>query len=126
MATFEEKRKHVRVYFSPDDGVQGVFVFPDFEQVSFAATVLDLSLGGLHFVVKREELNALEVGSRLVLVELDLAGQPIHQAAVPLVVRRIFDHPMVSNVSLGCEFAGSFSPEGRQALQELVASRLDA
>ena len=122
---FHEKRKHARVYFSPEDRVRGIFVFPDFEQVSFAAPVLDLSLGGLHFVVKREELNALEEGSRLMLVELSFAGDLVCEEAVELTVRRVFDHPMVSNVSLGCEFAAGFPADGGQTLQELVASRLE-
>ncbi len=41
---FHAQRKEARVYFSPEENIRGVFVFPDFERFSFSALVLDLGL----------------------------------------------------------------------------------
>ena len=101
---FQEKRKEERVYFSPGENICGVFVFPDFERFSFSALLLDLSLGGVHFTLKREEWNALELGRQLVLARLVKGDEIVCDRAMPLTGRWILDLPMVSSVSVGCEF----------------------
>ena len=122
---FHEKRKEVRVYFAPGENICGVFVFPDFGRFSFSALVLDLSLGGVHFTVKREEWNSLELGSQLVLARLNNGDEVVCDRAMPLTVRWVLDHPMVSNVSVGCEFDG-LEEDDRMMLQSFLAPKLAA
>ena len=119
---FHEKRKEVRVYFSPGENICGVFVFPDFGQFSFSALILDLSLGGVHFTVKREEWNSLEPGRRLVLARFGKGEEVFCDRAMPLTVRWVLDHPMVSNVSVGCEFDG-LAEEDRMVLRSFLARK---
>jgi len=118
-----EKRKYERIYFSPEEKINGLFVFPDFGQLSFAAPVLDLSLGGLHFSLKREELHAIEMGCSLILSELRMDSTILSDKPISLVVRWMLNHPAVSNVSLGCEFQ-SFPDESRQAVEEFIVKKL--
>jgi c-di-GMP-binding flagellar brake protein YcgR len=122
---FHEKRKETRVYFSPGENICGVFVFPDFGQFSFSALILDLSLGGIHFILKREEWNSLEPGRQLVLARLSQGDDFLCDRAMPLTVRWVLDHPMVSNVSVGCEFDG-LEEDGRKILQSFLARKLAA
>ncbi|MGV1097931.1 PilZ domain-containing protein [Thiovibrio sp. JS02] len=122
---FREKRKHARVYFSPREEVQGVFVFPDLGQISFSAQLLDLSLGGLNFSLDREGASALEVGSVLILTELRQGEDVLADKAVSLVVRWVLDHPVLRNVSFGCEFQ-ELAGDGRRMLEDFVAIRLGA
>lgn len=117
-----EKRREARVYFSPGENICGVFVFPDFGQFSFSALVLDLSLGGVHFTVKREEWNFLELGRQLVLARLSNGEEVFCDRAMPLTVRWVLDHPLVSNVSVGCEFDG-LAEEDRIMLQSFLAGK---
>ncbi|HIJ90380.1 MAG: PilZ domain-containing protein [Desulfobulbaceae bacterium] len=120
---FHEQRKEARVYFSPGENICGVFVFPDFGRFSFSAPVLDLSLGGLQFTLKREEWNSLEIGRQLVLARLSKGDEVVCNKAIPLTVRWVLDHPMVSNISVGCEFDG-LSEDGRKMLRSFLASKL--
>ncbi len=122
---FHEQRKEVRVYFSPGENIGGVFVFPDFEQFSFPAQLLDLSLGGVQFTLKREKWNSLELGHQLVLARLSEGEAVLCDLAMPLTVRWVLDHPMVSNVSVGCEFDG-LSEDGRKLLHSFLARKLAA
>jgi c-di-GMP-binding flagellar brake protein YcgR len=122
---FHEKRKEARVYFSPEESICGVFVFPDFERFSFSALVLDLSLGGMHFSVKREGWNSLEPGRQLVLARLSVGDEVFCDRAMPLTVRWVLDHPMVSNVSVGCEF-DELPEDGRKVLQAFLDRKLAA
>ena len=120
---FHEKRKDVRVYFSPEEDVCGVFVFPDYGHLSFSAQLLDLSLGGMQFTLTREEWNSLKLGSHLVLSRLSKGEDLVCDKAMPLSIRWVLDHPMVSHVSVGCEFDG-VSEDGRKMLQSLLAGKL--
>jgi c-di-GMP-binding flagellar brake protein YcgR len=122
---FHEKRSEVRVYFSPGENICGVFVFPDFGQFSFSALILDLSLGGIHFTVKREAWNSLEPGRQLVLARLSEGEDSLCDRAMPLTVRWVLDHPMVSNVSVGCEFDG-LPEDVQKMLQSFLTRKLAA
>lgn len=119
---FHEKRKEARVYFSPGENICGVFVFPDFGRFSFSALVLDLSLGGVHFTVRREEWDSLSIGCQLVLARLSKGEEILCDSAMPLTVRWVLDHPMVNNVSVGCEF-DELPEDGRKALQSFLAGK---
>ena len=119
---FHEQRKEARVYFSPGENICGVFVFPDFGHFSFCAQLLDLSLGGVQFSLKREEWNSLKLGSQLVLARLSEGEEVLCDKAMPLTVRWVLDHPMVSNVSVGCEFDGLAEDE-RKMLHSFLAEK---
>lgn len=122
---FHEKRKEARVYFSPEENICGVFVFPDFGRFSFSALVLDLSPGGMHFTVKREDWDSLEIGRQLVLARLSKGEKVLCDKALPLTVRWVLDHPVMSNVSVGCEF-DELPEDGRRMLQSFLARKLSA
>jgi len=87
--------------------------------------VLDLSMGGVQFSLKREEWKAMELGSQLVLARLSEGEKVLCDGALPLTVRWVLDHPMVSNVSVGCEF-DELPEDGRRLLQSFLARRLPA
>lgn len=123
--SFDEKRKEARVYFSPGENICGVFVFPDFKRFSFSALVLDLSLGGLHFSVKRDEWDALKLGHQLVLARLVKGDDVLCDRIIPLRVRWVLDIPLVSNVSVGCEFDG-LPEDDRKKLHSFLARELAA
>lgn len=122
-AEFHEQREFARVYFSQEEGVKGVFVFPDFEQVSFSAAVLNLSLGGLQFSIKREGMNPIETGKKLILTHLQGDKGLLCDGAIPLEIRWIHDYPVVSNVSFGCEF-GPMPERSRKMIAEFVERKL--
>jgi hypothetical protein len=98
------KRKYERIYFSLVEDVTGIFVFPDLSQGSFSASILNLSLGGLQFSLKRDELNGLTEGSSLTLTQLKGVDGLLCDGAIPITIRWVLDHPEVSNISLGCQF----------------------
>lgn len=119
---FHEKRKEARVYFSPEENIYGVFVFPDFGQFSFSALVLDLSLGGVHFTLKREDWNSLELGRQLILVRISKGGDVLCDKTLSVTVRWVLDLPMVNSISVGCEFDG-LEEDGRKLLHSFLAEK---
>lgn len=119
---FHEKRKEARVYFSPEENIYGVFVFPDFGQFSFSALVMDLSMGGVHFTLKKEDWNSLELGRQLILVRLSKGGDVLCDKTLSVTVRWVLDLPMVNNISVGCEFDG-LEEDGRKLLQAFLAEK---
>ena len=122
---FHEQRKETRVYFPPEENICAVFVFPDFGHFSFSAAVLDMSMGGVQFSLKREEWSSLELGSQLVLARLSEGKDVLCDKAMPLTVRWVMDHPLVSHVSVGCEFDG-LPEDGRKVLQSFLTRKLAA
>ena len=75
--------------------------------------------------MKREEWHSLEIGSQLVLAWLSKGDEIVCDRTMPRTVRRVPDHPMVSNVSVGCEFDG-LPEEGRKVLQSFLARKMMA
>ncbi len=122
---YDEKRKHARIFFSQAEGVSGVFVFPDFQQVSFTAPVLNISEGGLHFSIKREEVNAIENGSELILTELKNENGLLLDEAIKLEIRWLLDYPTVNSVGFGGEFR-ELSENGRLLIKGMVIERLNS
>ncbi|HIJ79166.1 MAG: PilZ domain-containing protein [Desulfobulbaceae bacterium] len=120
VADGSDKRKYDRIYFSLADGVNGVFVFPDLGQGSFCAAILNLSLGGIQFSIKRDQLpSSLAEGSCLILTRLTGVDGLLCDAAIPLKIRWMLDHPELSNISFGCMFE-EMSADSYQQLSSLM------
>ena len=64
----QERRKNKRIFFTNEDGIQGVFRFPDKE--SIATNIMNLSSGGLQFVLDRKQIENIAKGDHLFLEKI--------------------------------------------------------
>ena len=65
----EEKRKFNRIPFSYQDNIVGVFTHPG-RQDKINAHVLNFSMQGLYFTMRKEEWKKLSENDKLVLLEI--------------------------------------------------------
>ncbi len=73
--------------------------------------------------MKPEGWNSLEPGRQFVLARLSMGDEVFCDSVMPLTVRWVPDHPVVSNVSIGCEF-DELPEDDRKVLQFFLARKL--
>ncbi|MBU0485830.1 MAG: PilZ domain-containing protein [Proteobacteria bacterium] len=98
-----DRRKHERVYFLPTDDVTGSISLLD-RQESITVPVLNMSLGGLYFTIKRSNSLSFKANNTIVLNEIKTAGTFDLTANIMLEVRRVQNHNVFEFVGYGCEF----------------------
>ena len=118
---FAERRRHIRVYFDSLAETSCRFS-PDEQAITlWSASVLDLSLGGLHLSVKG--CAGLAVGDPLILASLSHRTGPVCDEPIPMEVRWVFAQPEFSHLYVGCRFL--YLPEkSRCHIANLISVKL--
>jgi c-di-GMP-binding flagellar brake protein YcgR len=118
---FIERRQHIRVYFDSLDETNCRFVIEGKGVKSLSASVLDLSLGGLHLAVTGD-LN-LAVGDRLLLNYLKHRTGPVCVEQIPLEIRWVYSRAESRYFYLGCQFL-HLSEKSRSRIANLISLKL--
>jgi len=102
----KEERQFERVLFSLEENVVGVFNFlwNNKEFISFAASILNLSAGGLQFILRRDDDNGVRVGDRLLLQKIKGNEKLTFCANMELEIRWIIDVQYLEHIGVGCRF----------------------
>lgn len=97
------KRRYKRVFYSAEDRMIGFFMLPDL-QGQLVAQIMNVSVGGLHFTIKRNEMLTLRIGDRLILTKI-IGSSPLRIVSnIEMEIKWILDHQMMKHVGFGCEF----------------------
>ena len=96
------KRRHERVVFTPDDDVRVSLLLPG--KVLHHAPLMNLSIGGLLFILGRKMTQTLKVGDRLTLMGICGAGPRLPIPRTEIEVRYILDLHFYNSLSIGCAF----------------------
>ncbi len=99
-----EKRRHERVYFPPGHGVNGSFGLIDAPEETITVPILNLSLGGLYFTLKRSSPLLFNANDAIILNEFKTGDDFNLTANIILEVRRVENHGVVDFVGFGCQF----------------------
>ena len=99
---FAERRRHIRVYFESLEETNCQFTPPGQATASLIASVLDLSLGGLHLACKGD--YSFTVGDQLILTSLTHRTGPVCDEQIPMEVRWVFAKTGSRGLYLGCQF----------------------
>jgi len=99
----EEKRKFNRIPFSYQDNIVGVFVRAG-QQVKIAAHILNFSMQGLYFTLRKEEGRNLTEGDNFVLIELKGPKRASYIVDIEMEVARILGNPELEHFGFGCKF----------------------
>lgn len=100
----KERRCHKRVFYSAEDHMTGVFVFPGDHQKVLEANILNISVGGLHFTVERNKLIPLKIGDQLILKKI-VGNAPFRIVYdFEIEIKWVLDYQRLKHVGFGCEF----------------------
>lgn len=103
MDQHRERRQHQRIFFSGRDNVVVSFAWKERPTVSFTASMMDISGGGIGVTLKKEAAPEMEKGDILILKHirnLDLFPDP----GLAMEIRWVFNHKAMAHIALGCEF----------------------
>ena len=99
-----ERRRYLRVFYSAEDRMIGVFVVPGKKQKVLEARIMNVSMGGLHFTVDRNGTVPLKIGDRLTLKRL-IGNSPLRISSdIEVEIKWILDLRSMKRVGFGCEF----------------------
>ncbi|MFH0998206.1 MAG: PilZ domain-containing protein [Pseudomonadota bacterium] len=100
----KERRCYKRVFYTAEDQMTGLFVFPGNNQKILEAHILNVSVGGLHFTIKRNGMIPLKMGDRLKLIKL-MGNSPLRIASdIEIEIKWVLDYRLMKHVGFGCEF----------------------
>jgi len=101
--SIEEKRKFNRIPFAYQDNVVGIFTHPG-RQDKIHAHILNLSMQGLYFTMRKEEGDKLAQDDKLVLLEIKGPRRINYILDVEMTVARILDYADLKYFGYGCKF----------------------
>ncbi len=99
----EEKRKFNRIPFAYQDNIVGIFTHPG-RQDKIESHLLNFSMQGLYFTMRKEEGKNLSEDDNLVLLELKGPKQTSYIVDIEMTVARILDNPDLEHFGYGCKF----------------------
>jgi c-di-GMP-binding flagellar brake protein YcgR len=118
---FAERRRHIRVYFDATEEMGCEFSNGAGATKMLRASVLDLSLGGLHLSVTDE--YHFVVGDRLTLTRLRHRTGLVSEEEIPVEIRWVFAQAEFSRLYLGCQFL-ELPEESRGNIANLISVKL--
>ncbi|MHC4455590.1 MAG: PilZ domain-containing protein [Planctomycetota bacterium] len=118
-----EKRRFQRAVFSIGDGFIGVFSNDGFTNDSMAASIMNLSAGGLQFILPRDTSPEIGTGDHLILREIRGTTGLRFVSNLELEVKWVMDHQIFEHVGIGCEFLNT-SEAIRDQIDQFVASEI--
>ena len=116
----EEKRKFNRIPFAYQDNIVGVFTHPG-RQDKINAHILNFSMQGLYFTIRKEEGNKLAQDDELVLIEIKSPKKINFIVDIEMIVARILDYSDLDYFGYGCKFT-SFPDSSMEQIKRFLES----
>jgi hypothetical protein len=101
--TVQEKRKFNRIPFAYQDNIVGIFTHPG-RQDKVNAHILNFSMQGLYFTMRKEEGDKLAREDKLALLEIKGPKRMNYILDIEMTVARILDYPELEYFGYGCKF----------------------
>jgi c-di-GMP-binding flagellar brake protein YcgR len=98
----QEKRRFNRVPFLYSDNIIGTFIHPN-DQDKIYAHILNFSIQGLYFTLKKSEKDINE-GDKLILLEIRGPKNQDYIVNIELEIKRVLDNPVLEHYGYGCQF----------------------
>ena len=118
---FAERRRHIRVYFDSEEEAGCEFSNGAGATEMLKASVLDLSLGGVHLSLAGEFNYA--VGDRIMSTRLTHRTGLVSDEAIPMEIRWVFAQVEFSRLYIGCQFL-ELPEESRRSFANLISVKL--
>ncbi len=115
------RRRYKRVFYSAEDKIVGFFSIPGDNNRSITANVMNMSIGGLHFTLKRDDNIRISQGDKIILHKVT-GNIPFQFVAnIEAEIKWVLDHHLMKHIGFGCEFV-NLSDITKKQLQSLVES----
>jgi hypothetical protein len=101
--SIEEKRKFNRIPFSYQDNIVGIFTHPG-RRDKVNAHILNFSMQGLYFTMRKEEGDRLAQEDQLALLEIKGPKQINYILDIEMTVARVLDFTDLEYFGYGCKF----------------------
>jgi hypothetical protein len=98
-----EKRKFNRIPFTYQDNIVGIFTHPG-RRDKINAHILNFSMQGLYFTMRKEEGDRLAQEDQLALLEIKRPKQVNYILDIEMTIARILDFPDLEYFGYGCKF----------------------
>ena len=118
---FHNKRKHERITYCIDDGIVGSFAIPAVQKEAITAYILNLSKGGLHFTLRKEDIGKLKEGDQLFFMEIKKWASFRYLVNIDAEIKWIDDDHSFPNIGLGCQFL-KISQTSKEHISEFLKS----
>ena len=118
-----ERRKFKRIVFSAKDEVMGAFKFSGLSDKLVSYKIADIGVGGLRFILPRDDDLKISIGDAFVLHEIKGKTQLEFAADIELEVKWVMDHEMFAHLMIGCEFV-TITEDARKLIDQFVESEL--
>ena len=117
----KERRRYQRIFFSMEDGVKGIFAFPDHQKGLLTANIINISEGGLGLALNRDKRDRIHKGDYVILTHI-IGIQGLESLTnAEAEIRWILDNPSLEFIGFGCEFLNA--PESqRNAIRIFIDS----
>ena len=116
----EEKRKFNRIPFAYQDNIVGVFTHPG-RQDKVNAHILNFSMQGLYFTIRKEEGDKLAQDDKLVLIEIKGPKRVNFILDIEMIVARTLDYSDLDYFGYGCKFT-SFPESSMEQIRRFLES----
>ncbi|MGE0084192.1 MAG: PilZ domain-containing protein [Desulfococcaceae bacterium] len=116
----KEKRRFERMQFSGSNGIAGIFVSETHPDQSLTASIMDLSLGGMGIVFKKDISGLLHQGDVLILSEIRNMTSLAFMKNIKMKIRWTVRQPP-EQFAAGCEFV-EISKDFAETLQKVMDS----
>jgi len=116
-----EQRRHIRVYFNNAEETSCQLSSGEESVVSWSASVLDLSMGGLR--VSMRGGAAFAIGDRLVITGLTHKTGFCCEQQIPLVVRWVAACTRIGGFHMGCQFL-ALSEKSQCGIDNLIRMKI--
>lgn len=113
----KERRRYKRFYFSVEDGLVGVFRAGKKQNIS--ASIMNLSAGGLYFVLEKNVTKKINVGQRVLLREVLGDERLGFLRDIEMEIRWMAETKDLKHKGYGCEFL-NVTTEDRKKISEFV------
>ena len=98
-----EKRKFNRIPFSYNDNIIGSFTHPG-RRNKIKAHILNLSIQGLYFTLKKDDEKMIEEGDKLILLEIKGIKNQDFIFNIEMEINRVLDYVELEHFGYGCQF----------------------
>jgi c-di-GMP-binding flagellar brake protein YcgR len=113
----QEQRRYKRFYFSVEDGLVGVFRIGKKQNIN--ASIMNLSAGGLFFVLEKNVAKKINVGQRVLLKEVLGDERLDFLRGIEMEIRWMAEINGLNHTGYGCEFL-NVTKEAREKISEFV------
>jgi c-di-GMP-binding flagellar brake protein YcgR len=116
-----ERRRFQRTFFSIEEGIKGIFAFPDHQRGLLTAGIINISEGGLGLALSKDKKDRIAKGDYVILTHIMGIEGLESLTNVEAEIKWTVNNPSLEFLGFGCEFL-----DASEAMKEAIRLFIDA